>query len=124
MNEAVKLINLYMERMPKSTPRYPLAMDTWMDLTICRISDFATSTGKYVKHANQWTVWGDGKLLFATEHVHDGGINVELHINRRLVCVSKQLYANRRGGYTEPADNSVLRDIAMPMGEHISDTAV
>ena len=44
--------------------------------------------------------------------------------NGKVVCSSKQLYANRRGGFVEPNDGSVIKSIVMPTGTHISDNAV
>lgn len=53
-----------------------------------------------------------------------GGTKVELYINNRLSCTSKQIYANRRGHYTEPNDGTILKDQIMPAASHISDVGV
>jgi hypothetical protein len=79
----------------------------------------------------------DGDLIDAIGHVHgkkpislpyniqlittDGGTKVDLFINGKLSCTSKQIYANRRGGYVEPDDGTVIKSMVMPEGTHISD---
>ena len=63
-------------------------------------------------------------LLFDLLTVCTGGTKVELYINGKLSCTSKQIYANRRGHYTEPADGTILKDQVMPAGSHISDVGV
>jgi hypothetical protein len=59
-----------------------------------------------------------------TGHAHDGGTKVELYVNGNLSCTSKQLYANRRGGYTESTDGTIIESMVMPPGTHISDVGV
>ena len=44
--------------------------------------------------------------------------------NGKVACSSKQLYANRRGGFVEPNDGTVIKSMVMPAGTHISDNAV
>ena len=44
--------------------------------------------------------------------------------NGKVACSSKQLYANRRGGYVEPNDGTVIKSMVMSAGTHISDNAV
>jgi hypothetical protein len=34
------------------------------------------------------------------------------------------MYANRRGGYNEPDDGTILPNLYMPPGSHISDVAI
>jgi hypothetical protein len=54
----------------------------------------------------------------------DGGVKVDLMQNGKVACSSKQLYANRRGGYVERNDGTVIKSMVMPVGSHISDNAV
>jgi hypothetical protein len=60
-------------------------------------------------------------MLTSARHVHDGGTKVDLFVNGKLSCTSKQIYANRRGGWVEPTDGTVLKNMVMPEGTHISD---
>lgn len=54
-----------------------------------------------------------------------GGTKVELLTNGKVACTSKQIYANRRGGYVESTDTAVvIKEMQMPAGTHISDTGV
>jgi hypothetical protein len=49
---------------------------------------------------------------------------VELYVNGVLSCVSKQMYGDRRGGWTEPQDGTIIDSMLMPPGSHISDVGV
>jgi hypothetical protein len=60
----------------------------------------------------------------STNFLLDGGVKVELVQNGKVACSSKQLYANRRGGFVELNNGSVIKSMVMPTGTHISDNAV
>jgi hypothetical protein len=130
MSESPKPITLYttmlFEYVPKSMPGYKPAKLVWVDVTNCaKTSDFAPSTGVYQKESQGFKMNHDGDLLFGTGHMHDGGVHVELLVNGKVSCTSKQIYANRRGHYTEPTDdNIIIKGLSMPAGSHISDVAV
>lgn len=47
-----------------------------------------------------------------------------MFLNSKISCSSKQVYANRRGGYVEATDGSVIKSMVMPEGSHISDVGV
>jgi hypothetical protein len=129
MNESKKTISMYFvinfEHLPKSTPGYKEAKLVWLDVTNCaRESEFPAQLGRYVKESTDFIMPSDGDWLFATGHVHDGGEKVEMYINDKLVCNSKQMYANRRGKFYEPNDGTILDGQVMPPGTHISDNGV
>jgi hypothetical protein len=129
MSENTQPITVYatmlFEYVPKSTPGYKEARLVWVDVTNCaKSSDFTPLRGVYQKESRAFTMNHDADLVFATGHMHDGGTVVELYVNGKLSCTSKQLYANRRGHYTEPKDGSVISHMAMPAGSHISDVGV
>ncbi|RDI80934.1 hypothetical protein Vi05172_g9131 [Venturia inaequalis] len=129
MSEATKPITVYMtltwEFVPKSTPGYKKAVMVWLDVTDCaRESEFPSPEGKYEKASKEWVMGHDGELLMGIGHVHDGGTQVDLYHNSKISCSSKQVYANRRGGYVEATDGSVIKSMVMPEGSHISDVGV
>jgi hypothetical protein len=130
MSEATKPFTVYVtwfvEYLPKSTPGYREARLVWVDVTNCaKDSDFVPSRGVYRRQSQEFKMQHDGEFLFANGHTHDGGVLVELYVNGKLSCTSKQIYANRRGGFTEPNDDkSILNHLIMPAGSHISDVAV
>jgi hypothetical protein len=129
MNENVQPLTLYvtllLEYVPKSTPGYKEARLVWVDVTNCaKESDFRPLTGIYQKQSKGFTMKHDADLVFANGHMHDGGMYVELLVNGKLSCTSKQLYANRRGHYTEVTDGTIIKDQVMPPGSHISDVGV
>jgi hypothetical protein len=129
MSENTKPITVYtiltIEYVPKSTPGYREARLVWVDVVNCaKTSDFVPSTGVYQKQSREFSMKHDGELVFANGHMHDGGVTVELYVNNKLSCTSKQLYANRRGHYTEPKDGTVISHMVMPAGSHISDVGV
>ncbi|KAF2667299.1 hypothetical protein BT63DRAFT_414887 [Microthyrium microscopicum] len=129
MNQAVKPIKVYVtmlfEFVPKGTAGYKEARLVWVDVTNCaKESDFKPSNGVYNKQSKSFAMKHDGELIFANGHQHDGGVKVELLVNGKLSCTSKQLYANRRGHYIEPTDGTVQKDLVMPPNSHISDVGV
>jgi hypothetical protein len=70
-----------------------------------------------------------GDWLVGAGHVHDGGTKVELYVNGVLSCNSKQIYANRRGGFLEPTEGGMagmghVRESKDETGMHISDVAL
>lgn len=129
MNEAVKPITVYttmiFEYVPKTTPGYKEARLVWVDVTNCaKTSDFNPEKGVYEKQSKGFTMYHDGELLFAQGHMHDGGVRVELLVNGKVTCNSKQIYGNRRGHYIEATDGSIIEHSVMPPGSHISDVGV
>jgi Stress up-regulated Nod 19 len=130
MSENVNPISVYVtmlfEFVPTNTPGYKEAKLVWVDVTNCaKTSDFTPSTGVYQKESQGFTMGHDGELLFGIGHMHDGGVHVELLVNGKLSCTSKQIYGNRRGHYTEPNDDKIiLKGLSMPAGSHISDVGV
>jgi hypothetical protein len=63
-------------------------------------------------------------VLIWKGHQHDGGNYVDLLVNGQVSCRSKNIYANRRGGYVEPKDGTIQESMVMPVGSHISDVGV
>jgi hypothetical protein len=129
MSEATKPFTVYVtwlvEYLPKSTPGYRPARLVWVDVTNCaRDSDFNPSTGAYERKSQNFKMQHNAEFLFGNGHTHDGGTRVELYVNDKLSCTSRPIYANRRGGFTEPNDSSILSHLVMPAGSHISDVAV
>lgn len=128
MSQATKQFTVYgtmlFEYVPKSTPGYRPARLVWVDVTNCaKNSDFIPKTGVYEKVSKNFAMKHDAELLFANGHQHDGGTRVELMVNGKVSCTSKQLYSDRRGHYTEVKEN-ILPGLAMPAGSHISDVGV
>lgn len=127
MSESTKPIEMYMamtfEYVPKSTPGYKPASMVWLDVTDCaRESEYPAELGVYKKESHDFEMKHDADWVAAVVHVHDGGTKVEMYVNGKLVCNSKQVYANRRGGFVEPAHGGDVRhDMVMPEGSHISD---
>jgi hypothetical protein len=129
MSENTKPITVFctllIEYVPKSAPGYREARLVWVDVVNCaKTSDFVPKTGVYQMQSKAITMKNDGQFLFANGHMHDGGVQVELYVNGKLSCTSKQLYANRRGHYTEPKDGTIVSHMVMPAGSHISDVGV
>lgn len=129
MSESQKDMTLYMvlkfEYILKSTPGYKPARMVWLDVTDCsRESEFPASVGTYKKESKEFVMKDSGEWLIAAGHVHDGGTKVEMFVNGALSCSSKQIYANRRGTFVEPQDDSITKGMAMPAGSHISDVGI
>ena len=145
MNANKNPIEVYMsltfEHLPLSTPGYREAKFVWLDVTNCaHSSDFPAKRGKYELESREFEMHHDADMLLAIgeakppptmtvtnespAHLHDGGQSIELYVNGKLSCHSRAMYANRRGGYHEPNDGTIVPAMYMPPGSHISDVAV
>jgi hypothetical protein len=129
MSESTKSISVYLtmtfEWLPKSTSGYKPATHIWMDVTDCGVSFFPAGKGAYVRKSKEVAVKEDGEFLFVYGHMHDGGSRTELLKNGQVVCNSKMMYANRRGGYEEPPNSpDIIKAMVMPPGTHMSDVGV
>jgi len=73
--------------------------------------------GQWQVSSKPWVSKVEGKMLYASGHMHDGGTNITMYKNGEVICVSEQLY-DRRAGYREPAGS------AHPGQKHISDAGI
>jgi hypothetical protein len=76
----------------------------WLDITGCGISSAAAEKGVYERKQTQpWTSTIEGRLLYATGHVHDGGTKTTIYRTRggktTEICESHAEYGGR-AGYT------------------------
>jgi len=100
MTEEVKpktlTLELTYEWVPKSTPGYKAATMYWLT-----IGEPSAKSGIYSFKSQSSRVGYSGKLLYAIGHMHDGGSDMRLFVNGKLVCKSIMHY-NLRPGYTPP----------------------
>jgi len=78
----------------------------WLDITGCGISSVPAEEGVYEKkQAPGWTSNIDGRFLYATGHVHDGGTKTTIYRKRGTqtteIFVSHVQYGGR-AGYVAP----------------------
>jgi len=85
----------------EDAPDYKKVVTAWIDVAGCGGSSFTPDSGEWDIKSSDWYSSINGTLLFATGHVHDGGLNTTLYLNYEPICVSKQLYG-RRPAYVEP----------------------
>jgi hypothetical protein len=120
MTEDTKPKNLTLEInyewVPKSTAGYKGAAMYWLT-----IGEPAAKNGVYKFSTQSQSSKYNGKLLYAIGHMHDGGTDMRLYINSKLVCKSVMHY-NARAGYT-PERRLAIRDGPghHMAGVHISD---
>lgn len=74
----------------------------WLDITGCGISSEAAEKGAYERKQMQpWISNIDGRLLYATGHVHDGGTKTTIYRTRNgkttEICESHAEYGGRAG---------------------------
>jgi len=80
------------EHVPKTTPGYKAAAMYWLT-----IGEPAAKDGVY-KFNSQSSMSGyNGKLLYAIGHMHDGGTDMRLMVNSKVVCKSVMHYNTREG---------------------------
>jgi hypothetical protein len=98
MTEDTKPKNLTLEInyewVPKTTAGYKAAAMYWLT-----IGEPAAKSGVYKFSTMAQNVKYNGKLLYAIGHMHDGGTDMRLFVNSKLVCKSIMHY-NSRAGYT------------------------
>jgi len=82
------------EWLPKSTSGYKAATMYWLT-----VGEPYAQNGVYSFKSQTSTVSSSGKLLYAIGHMHDGGTDMRLFVNSKLVCKSIMHY-NLRPGYT------------------------
>jgi hypothetical protein len=74
----------------------------WLDITGCGVSSERAEKGVYEKRQSPgWTSTLEGKLLYATGHVHDGGSHTAIYRKRngvvKIICESHSRYGGRNG---------------------------
>jgi Stress up-regulated Nod 19 len=87
---------------PAQATGYKEVKMAWLDITGCGISSEAAEKGVYErKQKRPWTSNIDGRLLYATGHVHDGGTKTTIYRTRNgatsEICVSHAEYGGRAG---------------------------
>lgn len=125
MNDSTVIMTMTFETVPESSSGYKKARMIWLDVTNCgHQSDFPAQTGKYQLASKEFNIDGDGEWLNAIGHEHDGGTQVELFQNGKLICTSKQMYGNKGAAYEEPNDGSIASVYMMGKDAHISDVGL
>jgi len=78
-------------------PGWKVAKAIWLDVTNCGISSVRPPAGKqqFKLSMRPWTSQFDGELLGVGGHLHDGGVNVNVYQNNKVICDS-------RASYTQP----------------------
>jgi hypothetical protein len=121
MTEATEPKNLTLEvtfeTIPKSNKEYKPATMYWLT-----IGDAWAKQGRY-KFDTIFPTWSgvNGKLLYSIGHMHDGGTDMELFVNDKMVCKSIMHY-NAREGY-KAANGTSMKGMhhGDDSGIHISD---
>jgi len=82
------------EWVPKTASGYKAAAMYWLT-----IGEPQAKSGVYSFKSMASTSGYSGKLLYAIGHMHDGGTDMRLYVNSKMVCKSVMHY-NARPGYT------------------------
>jgi len=85
------------EHVPKTAAGYKAAAMYWLT-----IGEPAAKDGVYKFNSIPSISGYNGKLLYAIGHMHDGGTDMRLYVNSKLVCKSVMHY-NSRDGYGKKA---------------------
>jgi hypothetical protein len=109
-------LEIQYEWVPKTTAGYKAAAMYWLT-----IGEPAAKDGVYKFSSFPAVTSYAGKLLYSIGHMHDGGTDMRLFVNSKMVCKSVMHY-NTRAGYTPhkkrdgPGGHG-----GKSAGEHISD---
>jgi len=123
MTEAKDTKNLTLEVtfeiIPKSNKEYKAATMYWLT-----VGEPWAKEGRY-KFDTILPTWSgiDGKLLYSIGHMHDGGTDMQLFVNEKMVCKSIMHY-NSREGYTATANGKNSTSMAGMQHGHSSDSGL
>jgi len=110
MNLSLSILYEYIEKSSPQGKEYKGSYLRWN-----QIGFPAAKEGVYTFNSTVWTSPLNGKLLYAIGHMHDGGTDIQLYVNKNLVCKSVMRYGGRPGY----GGNSTSTDVAKPaMGGH------
>lgn len=89
----------------------------WFDVDQCGMSEVAATSqdGKYTLTADPWTPNFEGEVLGMGSHLHDGGVNINVIMNKESVCDSQAKYGENSQYIFKGAKN------AMPGGEKVAE---
>lgn len=89
----------------------------WFDVDQCGMSEVpATSQdGKYTLTAKPWTPNFEGEVIGMGSHLHDGGVNINIVMNKEKVCDSQAKYGENSQYIFKDAKNN------MPGGEKVAE---
>ncbi|KAL1955726.1 hypothetical protein VTO42DRAFT_8124 [Malbranchea cinnamomea] len=109
MNESDEDKTLYIsvtyEWLPGNAEGYKPATMAWLDITGCGLSSYPAKEGQYEIRGPVWKSTVNGRLLSASGHVHNGGINTTIWKNGEPVCVSRQIYGRTPDFIAPPHDH-------------------
>jgi hypothetical protein len=97
MNDSTKLQKYYLtvkwEWLPMAVATaagYKKVTALWMDVSgACGVGDVPARSGTY-SYSHKWTSSLSGPIVETVAHMHDGGVDTNITINGKSICVSKQ----------------------------------
>lgn len=114
-------LSITFEHIPKESPQGKLYKGTYMFWNA--IGDpTEIPEGRTAYESPPWESTMNGKLLWTSAHLHDGGTNQVLYINDRPVCNSTQFYAqNYNFGHSMHKENGMQQMGGQELfgGDHI-----
>lgn len=83
----------YIEGHPK---HFAEVKPVWLDVDQCGISEVwgRNAGSKFEIKASPWTANFDGEVVFAAGHLHDGGTEIDILVDGKLVCRSEATYGS------------------------------
>jgi hypothetical protein len=129
-NVAKKLVYMTMtyEYVPSTIKDFSNLKPVWLDIAQCGLSDVDAPKDetKYSLPALPWTSNVEGEILGVGGHVHDGGLNVDIELNKKTICDSKAVYGGRPEYLSPLADTGdKMMDMMMDKSRvHISDMGI
>jgi len=117
-NVSMSIIFEYIDKKSDMGKKYKDIMMQWLT-----IGYPAPPKGRRTYPTQTWRANRNAKLLYAIGHMHDGGTNMDLAVNGKVVCDSQMFYGKRQG-YTAHARRSPQMGSpgdSAPGGLHISD---
>jgi hypothetical protein len=145
MNENVERRQVYMtityKYKPANTAGTRPLKPLWLDVNQCGTSEVAAKTGSYNYKSQRWLSNIAGPWIGVGGHLHDGGTNLTIEQNGRVICNSEAKYGTKpeyvspEGGHGsgEPGHGHAMQHLSehsvcynpgqLAMGDNVTITA-
>jgi Stress up-regulated Nod 19 len=94
--DQVVYLTLTFDILPIETPGMHHMRPVWFDVAQCLTSDYPAlkQNGSFQLLAPTWTADFDGDIVGMAGHLHDGGQNVTIYVDNKLICTSAATYGS------------------------------
>jgi hypothetical protein len=122
MNETLDprpaVVTMTYEYIPGMPANFTTVYPVWLDIAPCDAGSlepaYANTTFNYT--GIPWTSPIEGEILLTGGHIHDGGVNIEIFQNEKMICNSSTLYGMTPGYVESISSMPMSMTMNMSMG--------